>query len=97
MKPKIYIFPARPDPKGDCLYLAVAEDGATVTSHISSSEGFGKFDMGLTGTRNQDKYAEKYPDGYELEWVPDWTKHPFLSQQSEANKAADPEVTKEVT
>jgi hypothetical protein len=92
VKPKIYVFPARPDPKGDCAYLAVAEDGDDLASHVSSSPSWGKRDMGVAEgcTNNHDKYCEKYPDGYDLVWVDDWNTHPFLSKQAKANKGAGP-------
>jgi hypothetical protein len=89
-KPKIYVFPVHANPQGDCAYMAVAEDGEEVAGHISSSEDWGKFDMGVNAksTQNHDAYRKKYPDGYELEYVPDWKAHPFLSKQAEANKNA---------
>lgn len=95
-KPKIYIFPAHANPRGDCAFIAVAEDGDEVAGHVSSSEEFGKFDMGITAhpeqgpaTRKHVEYRKKYPNGYELEYVPDWKAHPFLSKQAEQNKATD--------
>ena len=90
MKPKIYVFPVHANPKGDCQYIAVAEDGDEIAGHVSSGEGWGQYDMGITpgSTRHHDDYQRKYPDGYELEYVPDWKAHPFLSKQAEANKTA---------
>lgn len=89
-KPKIYVFPVHASPKGDCQYIAVAQDGDELAGHISSSEDWGKVDMGImdpTGYKHK-FYREKYPDGYELEYVPDWKAHPFLSAQANANKNA---------
>lgn len=88
--PKIYVFPSHANPQGDCAYIAVAEDGEEIAGHVSSSEGFGKSDMGVTwpGAAKHEAYRKKYPDGYELEYVPDWKAHPFLSKQAEANKNA---------
>lgn len=88
--PIIYVFPTHANPIGDCAYLAVAEDGEEIAFHVSSSPEFGRLDMGVnpTSRRNHDLYAKKYPGGYSLQWVDDWTKHPFLSKQAEANKNA---------
>lgn len=93
--PKIYVFPSHPDPRGDCAYFAVAEDGEELASHVSSGVGFGKMDMGLTMPNHSkhDIYKAKYPNGYELEWVDDWKNHPFLSKQADANKNAGPGQT----
>lgn len=88
--PKIYVFPVHANPKGDCAYIAVAEDGEEVAGHVSSSEDWGKADMGVTNPKGykHEEYRKKYPNGYELEYVPDWKAHPFLSKQAEANKTA---------
>lgn len=88
--PKIYVFPVHANPEVDCAYIAIAEDGEEVAGHVSSCESWGKADMGVTNPKsyNHEKYKAKYPDGYELEYVPDWKAHPFLSAQAEKNKAA---------
>jgi hypothetical protein len=90
MKPKIYIFVSGMYGGDDYCMSAVAEDGECIAGHVSSSIEWGKRDMGLNGgTWKHDLYANKYPDGYELEWVDDWKKHPFLSAQAEKNRAAN--------
>lgn len=88
--PKIFVFPEVPDREfGDCVYVAVAEDGAQLAWHVSSSEGFGKMDMGLTsgptGAKHQ-AYRSKYPNGYDLVWVKDWRSHPVLNDIAARNK-----------
>lgn len=88
---KIFVFPVRPNPEGDCLYLAVAEDGEEITGHISSNEGWGQWDMGVVdgSTSKHEEYRKKYPGGYELEYVSDWKAHSFLSKQADANKGGE--------
>lgn len=82
-KPKVFVFVAG-RLGGDCLLAAVAEDGAEVASHVSSTPEWGRNDM----WRKTGEYAAKYPGGYELVWVDDWKAHPFLSAQSGANRSA---------
>ncbi len=66
-------------PIGDCTYRAVAEDGEGLATHVSSEEGWGKHDLGVGGEGfYKDKYTAKYPDGYQVEYVPDWKRHPAL-------------------
>lgn len=79
MKPKIFLFCLATGegsgivngstPGGDVLGCALAEDGEGLAQHLSSSESFSRYDMGLTSTRKHDVYEAKYPDGYELEWI----------------------------
>lgn len=72
MKPKIFVYclPAggiwEPD---DVIGYAVAEDGTGLVSHLSSSVGFSKHDMGITSNWHHDAYQKHYPDGYELKWI----------------------------
>ena len=78
---KIYVFPVIPYPMGDCVYRAVAEDGEDLASQVSSSEAWGKRDLGVEGEVSpyyKDKYTAKYPGGYQIEYVPDWKRHPAL-------------------
>ncbi len=78
---KIYVFPVIPHPMGDCVYRAVAEDGEDLASQVSSSEAWGKRDLGVEGEVSpyyKDKYTAKYPGGYQIEYVPDWKRHPAL-------------------
>ena len=54
---------------GDVMGYALAEDGTALASHLSSSEGFSKHDMGLTSDWKHDTYSKFYPDGFELKWI----------------------------
>jgi hypothetical protein len=54
---------------------ALAEDGAVLAGHISSTEEFAKHDMGLTSDYHHKEYKIHYPDGFELVWVDDWENH----------------------
>lgn len=51
---------------GDVCGTALSCDGEVLTGHLSSSMGWFRNDMGLTGTRKHDEYKKKYPQGYEL-------------------------------
>lgn len=48
---------------------ALGEDGVFASSHLSSSEGYAKYDIGITSERKHDIYKKLYPDGYKLEWI----------------------------
>ena len=65
----------------DVVVLAVSDDdGSLVAQHVSSSAEWAKSDIGITSTRKHDLYAERFPNGYELEWVDDWTTHSRLKE-----------------
>ena len=53
------------------VVMALAEDGTHLASHVSSSEGFARHDIGLTSDWKHEAYKAHYPDGYELVWVDD--------------------------
>jgi hypothetical protein len=98
MKPKIYIFINGKYTSGDVVPIAVSEDGDVLASHLCSSEGFVAYDMGITGTRKHDTYNSKYPDGWELEYVPcdKVDGHAGIEKAFELNKAkAEAEQTVE--
>lgn len=67
---KIYIFINQHD-DDNLTAAAIAEDGAMLAAHISSSEAWLKYDMGITSERKHDAYKAHYPEGYELEYVPE--------------------------
>lgn len=48
---------------------AFSEDGELLAFHCSSSVNWSKHDMGLISDWKHGIYKEKYPDGYELEWI----------------------------
>lgn len=68
---RIYIF-ANGGWGRDLIGMALAEDGAPLGDHLSSSEAWLKHDMGVTSTQRHDSYAAHYPepDGYEVVYVP---------------------------
>lgn len=71
-KPKILIF-ANAVANEHFEGIAVTEDGHVLTGHLSSSESFMKYDMGLLAEDWSGKnkiYAERYPEGYELVYIP---------------------------
>lgn len=82
-KPKIFVFSSSPTGgEGPCY--ALAEDGTCLGSHWCSNEGWAKFDLGVEpGTRpdRHKDYAEHYPDGYEMEFIPakNWEEHEAFS------------------
>ncbi len=46
--------------------VAIAEDGAALTGHLSSDVNWLRHDMGLTGDWKHDIYDKHYPKGYTL-------------------------------
>ncbi|HSH44423.1 MAG TPA: hypothetical protein VK966_01070 [Longimicrobiales bacterium] len=78
MKPKIFAFVnGGGGPGQDVLCVALAEDGTHLASHVCSSPAYGPHDMGADGRSDwkHERYAEHYPDGYEVEWVSDPGAH----------------------
>lgn len=75
MKTKIYLACFPTTSMGDYIGYALAEDGVACASHLSSSIGWAKHDLGLTSNWKHDTYDLFYPDGYELEWVDDPKNH----------------------
>ncbi len=72
-KPKIYCF-SNVKGGGEGIALAMAEDGTVLGSHFCSSEYYVPGDLGvIPGSRpdRHEAYAKHYPDGYEMEFVPD--------------------------
>ncbi len=66
---KVFIFY---NGRGDNLLAqALCEDGHGLGSHISSSPDFARYDIGES---RADKYAEMFPNGYELIWLGSWTE-----------------------
>ncbi len=66
---KIYVWPTTVWESGDVAGIGVAEDGTQLSGHMSSNEAWFQHDMGITSNRKHDKYAEHYPDGYELVYI----------------------------
>lgn len=97
-KPKIYCF-SNVEGGGDGIAYALAEDGTVLGSHWCSHEGYVSGDLGVTEGSRPDRhktYAEHYPDGYEMVFVParDVPTHEELNrafklnqEQGEATKA----------
>jgi hypothetical protein len=58
---------------GDVAVLALCEDGHVVGTHLSSSIGWAKRDIGFTDSTapKHEQYKAHCPDGYELIWVTD--------------------------
>lgn len=83
--------------------MAMAEDGTHLAGHISSSNYWAKRDIGYAQYAEGDprpeskhkKYAEHYPDGYELEWIEhDQVRdHLGLSTAYEKNQQTAKEAT----
>lgn len=53
----------------DVVGLAMTADGDVIASHVSSSPSWARRD--LTSAPKQAVFAERYRDGYEVEWVDD--------------------------
>lgn len=67
--PKIYVWCNNCAPEWHSA-IAMAEDGHVLAGHVCSSHGFIMHDMGVDEDGwKRDKYAEHYPDGFEVEYV----------------------------
>jgi hypothetical protein len=84
------------------MSVALAEDGACLGQHCSSSDGFARMDIGYVeplgpvsgpGQEKRRRFAEHYPDGYELVWVDDPLHHEGLGAAYALNQAQRATVT----
>lgn len=73
--PRIYLFVNSGKGTDWQEGAALSEDGEFLAGHISSSESFARHDMGFTSDWKHKHYAERYPDGFTLEWVDDARTH----------------------
>lgn len=98
--PKIFVMVyGRYDRTGDVIGVALAEDGEALGSHMSSSEAWLRVDLGVdpftseapTGKEHREDYAKHYPNGFEVEWVPDPVNHPGYMAALKLNKERYPE------
>lgn len=69
MKPKIFCWVNSGVGTEFQIVMAMAEDGAVLASHCSSSETWAKHDIGLNSDWKNASYQLHYPDGYELVWI----------------------------
>lgn len=67
--PKIYLFRDGSGMAGFVYGVALAENGALLTGHLSTDEDWLRHDLGLTSDWKHDHYRRHYPDGYELVWL----------------------------
>lgn len=67
--PKIFVFCNSSSP-GWVSMSALTEDGEFIAGHACSELGWGPHDMGMVGDWKHEHYRERYPDGFELVWVP---------------------------
>ena len=74
---------------GDVVGYAMAEDGTVLCSHLSSSQGFCRHDMGLTSDWKHNHYKEHYPEGYELVDLTDKKSYEELLEVPEFAAAAE--------
>lgn len=51
---------------GDVSSAAITQEGELVAQHVSSNEWWAKEDV---GRRRAAQYDEKFPEGWEFEWV----------------------------
>jgi len=81
-QPKIYIFGKEccSSPSKTRLYVAVAEDGTVLHTTNATSDYAGRVEMGVTPyTGGHVRYKAKYPQGFEVVWVPCGGMHPALA------------------
>lgn len=64
--------------------LALAEDGACLSEHCSSSNSWARHDI---QRMHAHEHAKHYPNGYRFEWVDDPLKHQGLMAAYEKNQA----------
>lgn len=75
MKPRIYCWVNSGHGTDMQVVVALAEDGTCLASHMSSSEGWARHDIGVTSGWKHEHYSEHYPDGFEMVWVSDFHQH----------------------
>lgn len=74
----IYVWCNSSSPEWHSM-MAMAEDGSVLAHHVCSAHGFAFHDMGIDeGGWKRDKYAEHYPDGFEVVWVESPKSHDGL-------------------
>lgn len=81
--PKVYVFSQEccSSPSTERLGIALAEDGTPLAYHVSSSEYWARRDLGVApDVGHHADYRRKYPDGFEVVWVPCLHLHPVLSK-----------------
>lgn len=99
--PTIYAFCNTPPNMNDWYScLAMAEDGHVLAEHICSHPHWGPLDLGVRGdtpigNQKRAKYAEHYPNGYEIVWLTDPSDPRLvaayaLNQQIAAQQSATP-------
>ena len=91
-KPKIYAFSNTME-GGESEAIAMAEDGEVVSSHWCSNECWVPHDLGVTSDWHHEAYKEKYPDGFEVEFIKarDVDAHEGLQKAVALNRAAHKE------
>lgn len=80
--------------------MALDEHGDCVAMHVSSSDGFARYDMGATEAcaMHYQDYVKRYgADGFDVEWVDDPRNHIGLMAAYAKNQAkrADEERARE--
>jgi hypothetical protein len=92
MRPRIYCWINQGKGTDWVVSQSMAEDGTALGSHVSSSDYFAVLDSGYAeapeftvapmgwgpNLGKRERFAEHYPDGYDLEWVDDPATHPGL-------------------
>lgn len=80
---------------GDLVVMAVDEDGFVLASHVSSSPTWARHDIGVgqkgdqhRATWKDDRYDERYPDGWVVEWTDDQDRIQRLYERSKAQGAS---------
>jgi hypothetical protein len=75
-KTKIYAF-INGGSSGFYFATAISKDGV-LASHASSNRTWAMHDIGVNSDWKHKIYNERYPDGWEIEWVDEPSKHPEL-------------------
>lgn len=85
IKPKIFCF-INGGSAGMYDVAALAQDGAYLAGHLSSSRGWAKHDIGIDSDWKHEIYKEHYQDGYELVWIDNMEDPELLEAVKKNNK-----------
>lgn len=91
-EPKIFCF-VNSNQTGLLLVDALAENGAFLAQHASSSKDWAKHDIGINSDWKHDLYRAHYPEGFQLVWVDDPKTHPELQAAYQKHLATSGEAT----
>lgn len=66
--------------------FAIREDGKVLARHVSGTEAWMPYHLGIGCTANHDNYKAQCPRGFELVWVHDPANHEALGRVYKLNQ-----------